>query len=707
MKQIQFENIKYHKKLTIMNNNNNFCRNRGFKKRYIIAGWVLVISSFLSLPTLATTSQSESYQAAFFAQFVPHNALEMVQQLPGFTFDGGASKRGFGGNAGNVLIDGVRPTTKSGGIAAALIRIPANQVSSIELLRGNIGEAEGHVLIANVISIKSQTSGSWALRARQTQNTAVKPNVEAVLRTPLGEWETAFDLDIGITPRYRGATVDQYDSQDELLATAIEDYTYSNRIDYLNGEGSKDIAGGKLTLNGRLAWDKYKGKIGQLGFSNPAVDNGVADSLWTLDEVNRSKLSELGVDWVKTSNDWKLRLLSLGVVRDSHYQYDYHQQSSNGQPFDSRYERDRLKTEYVTRATYSSVADVTVKPEFGIEVTNNRLDTDAQVGQLGGLIPVFGSNVVVQEWRGEAFANVVYQPSQSLVIEGGLSAEVSQIKVKGDANTDQSFKFFKPRLTVNYQLNDKTRLTFEAERRVGQLSFNHFAANSVAYERRTNAGNPELAPSQTDEVSSTFDWRFSERGSIKVKAFHQWRNDTLEQIILSTDEQGGIEQGLGNAGDATVWGISSTLKLPLDGFIANGLLDLTYRKSNSDFDDPIINGSRRINNNNAEWIKVQFRQDLTAQQFAWGFDLLGSFNYDGFLVDEIQSTNAEKALHFFVETSRFFGVKIQLKVNNLNTQRLPFTRRFYQDTRAGEYLGKDVAKRKHQPYYLLSVFGEF
>jgi hypothetical protein len=73
-----------------------------------------------------------------------------------------------------------------------------------------------------------------------------------------------------------------------------------------------------------------------------------------------------------------------------------------------------------------------------------------------------------------------------------------------------------------------------------------------------------------------------------------------------------IKQGLGNAGAATVWGVRSTLNLPLDSIIPHGLLALTYRKSNSNFDAPIINGRRRITNNKPEWVRVQFRQDLTA-----------------------------------------------------------------------------------------------
>ena len=679
---------------------------------------LVAIISFLSLPTLAAINQTKSnqteiYQTTFFAQYAPRNALEMVQQLPGFTFDEGSSERGFGGNAGNVLIDGVRPTTKSGGIAAALTRIPASQVAQVALQRGNSVEAGGHALIANVISIKSHTSGSWTMRARQTKNTNVKPNVEAVLRSPIGGWATAFDLDIGTSPFYRPAIVEQYNSQSELLAVADETWSYSNRIDHFNGEGSRLLAGGKLTLNGRLAWDKYQGDLRQQRFSNPLTTTGEVSSFWHLDEQNQAKLGELGIDWAKTTGDWTLRLLSLAVRNDSQYQYDYHQhylQQKGEQNVNSHYQQDRLKSEVVARATYSNVGHGLVKPEFGIEVANNRLDTRAMNGQVGSLEAVFGSDLIVKEHRSEAFANVVYQANSALVIEGGLTYETSQIEVNGDASHRQTFNYIKPRFTASYQLDDKTRLTFEAERRVGQLSFNHFAANSVAFEQRTNAGNPQLSPDQTDELATTFDWHFSERGSLKVKAFHQWRSDILEQVIVATDDQGNINQGLGNAGDATLWGIRTQLKLPIDDFIPHGLIDFSYRITHSDFDDPLINGkrgSRDISNTTPEWFQFQFRQDLTARQFSWGVEYWGGFSYDDFLVDEIQTFNANKTLHFFVETTRFFGVKIQLEVTNANTSRRRFTRRYYQHTRAGEYLGSEVAKRKSHPYYLLSVFGEF
>ena len=55
-----------------------------------------------------------AYPASFFSSFQPGNAYEMLQRLPGFTFDGGDSDvRGFAGAGGNVLIDSTRPPSKS------------------------------------------------------------------------------------------------------------------------------------------------------------------------------------------------------------------------------------------------------------------------------------------------------------------------------------------------------------------------------------------------------------------------------------------------------------------------------------------------------------------------------------------------------------------------------------------------------------------
>ena len=76
------------------------------------------------------------FEPTFFARFNPVTADEMVRQLPGFTLDEGEDLRGFGATAGNVLIDGRRPSNKTG-LKDELSRIAARDVLRIELIRAS------------------------------------------------------------------------------------------------------------------------------------------------------------------------------------------------------------------------------------------------------------------------------------------------------------------------------------------------------------------------------------------------------------------------------------------------------------------------------------------------------------------------------------------------------------------------------------------
>src|SRR5581483_11144610 len=94
------------------------------------------------------------YEAAFFARFEPHTALDMIRQLPSFSFrDTDKEQRGYARAVGNVLIDGQRPSAKSQSLEDILSRIPATQVRWIEVLRGTESrvEAYGDPVLANVV----------------------------------------------------------------------------------------------------------------------------------------------------------------------------------------------------------------------------------------------------------------------------------------------------------------------------------------------------------------------------------------------------------------------------------------------------------------------------------------------------------------------------------------------------------------------------
>src|SRR3569833_1698099 len=95
------------------------------------------------------------YPPSFFSDARPATAADMIARLPGFSLDtgSGTSVRGFAGTAGNVLVDGTRPTAKNDDLQSILQRIPAASVERIEVIQGSAPgiDMQGQSVVANVV----------------------------------------------------------------------------------------------------------------------------------------------------------------------------------------------------------------------------------------------------------------------------------------------------------------------------------------------------------------------------------------------------------------------------------------------------------------------------------------------------------------------------------------------------------------------------
>jgi outer membrane receptor protein involved in Fe transport len=674
----------------------------------------LGLISLLTLPSLdiianeSSISNNSSYPPSFFMQYHPQNAYDMIDRLPGFSFDGGSDERGFGGNAGNVLIDGARPTSKSGGLKGALIRIPVAQVESIVIIRGGKGSSEtsGQSIIANIIRKKNITTGTWALKLRRAPDGDLRPNIEAAITTKIGDWDTAFDTDIGGWVGYRTAIIENKDSNEKLTESANEILDEKNNWLYINGQGSQEFDTGKLTLNGRLGGNKWQGDITRDIYHTHSFSEQV-DEFWQLNEDNINKELEFGIDWLGNNKDWKWHILGLAVVKNQNYENTFHKENVNSSKnIDSNFKQDRFKTEYIFRNTYGKIGNEKFRPEYGFEVANNKLDTELYSSKNNQVKSLDVANVVVEEFRGEIFVTFAYSATDNLSIDGGLTAEFSTIEVTGDASNKQNFTFLKPKLSASYNVNSDLQLSLLAEHNVGQLNFNDFAASNEAADGRDTAGNPNLKPNQQTELSTKLDWGFSEKGSLSVSVFYEWHKDILENIIIPSDD-GSVSHALGNAGDATFWGFETELNLPLDSIIQNGLLAISYEYNRSEYFDSIIDNNRIINDYTPEEFNIEFRQDLVSHKIAWGVELISHFTDSDYLVDELVTFKGNNRLEAFVETTYFDGFKIQLRVDHLNTGKYKRSRFIYENDRSDAYKGSQISRREREPELKLSVWGTF
>lgn len=656
----------------------------------------------------AVQEEGEVYDRDFFDRFNPQTARDMLERLPGFALDTGENLRGFGGTAGNVLINGERPSSKVG-VLDALSRIPANSVVRIELLRGTAGssEAAGQTVVANIIRTSSHGTGRWQVELERAPDGRVYPAVELTVQHEGFGWQTStnfktfwerFPLDgERVTTAPDGQLLF---SQSEHRPSVLQEA-------FVSTEASRALFDGELTLTGRFGYSGFLPDTERLGYQG-RLPGGLPDERLVIDYDSEYLEGELGLDWTRPlSGDWSFKLLSLTFFQDLEQVQDVTSESPlSVVASQSEFIRLRDTFETVLRGTMSKSGDHRFRPEMGGELAFNRVDSNLSLltGLPGSMVAVDlpAANVVVEEIRGEAFANLITRLNPRWSTELGLAAEYSDISVSGDAESSQSFFFAKPSAALIYTPREGIQFRIGAQQTVGQLDFNNFAASASASDDRLLAGNPALGPDQTTRVSASVDIRSQDRGAINAELFHEWRADIIEQIVLPSGTPGAA-----NAGDGRVWGVSVNGSLPL-GFLLDGaLVELDAEFRDSSFTDPVTGQDREISSIVSPRLTVEFRQDIVAHRLAWGLTYTAASESTFFYANEESFSRDGETWSAFIETTRFMGLRTNLSLSNIGDRNYFRERWLYDDDRSGA-LGRLETTRQHRGMFVsLTVSGQF
>ncbi|HOY78443.1 MAG TPA: Plug domain-containing protein, partial [Hyphomonadaceae bacterium] len=103
----------------------------------------------------------QTFDAAFFKQYNPITAADIVSRVPGFVIADGEVVRGFAASAGNVLVNGERPSSKVL-LSEQLKRITADSVLKVELISGSSSNVDvrGQTQLVNVVLKQAKPGGS-------------------------------------------------------------------------------------------------------------------------------------------------------------------------------------------------------------------------------------------------------------------------------------------------------------------------------------------------------------------------------------------------------------------------------------------------------------------------------------------------------------------------------------------------------------------
>ncbi len=634
-----------------------------------------------SVTTAQTQDQLVSYNADFFTQYQPRTALDMVRQVPGFLLDDGENNRGFGAAAGNILINGRRPSAKQNTPSQFLSRIVASQVEKIELIRGQVRGIDmlGHSALVNIILQGDLPAVvRWETSMRHNNRGPVKPMVDVSLTDRISDID--YTAGVFVEREANGETGDRqlYNSLGTLTETS-EVVQQSRGIQVESTLSASTWFGETLVnANGKISSDHRNPK--QRIKISPLATPGKYRHEFIIDDLTIKGL-EVGVDAVRNLN---ANLLGKGILLL--YLENIPKLStrrlvntSNVQTLFRSADSDTDSTEGIARLEFNWSGIPEHDIQLNLEGAYNAVDgslvqtDDKGVGPVVTKVP--GANSKVNEVRWD----VLLKDNLSVgkfEFDFGLGAEYSTISQTGDSEQERSFTFLKPSGVVTWSAGAGQRIRLTAKREISQLNFNDFISTTVFEDDDVLLGNPDLHPDSTWISDLSYEKRFGKIGVIKVTVFHHWIDDVLDLLPLTA-----TNAVPGNIGKGRRWGTEIENSIPLDWIgLSNSKLTLTARWQDSTVIDPVLGVSRRLsaqggntayrslmtsNRNIHYFLRGNFRQDFEAAKVAWGVTVAERDVRPLYKVDELDTYNDDVAVDAFIETTRWWGVKLQVLGENL------------------------------------------
>lgn len=658
------------------------------------------------------TEDVKLYSAAYFEAFNALTALDMVNRVPGFSVDGGGNVRGLGGAAGNVLIDGARPSSKES-VTTLLARIPASRVTRVELVRGASGgiDMAGHSEVLNVVrKAGGQGSGAYEARLEAWKGAPVTADASASYSGRKAGWRYSVNLerDANYSRFYGDETLSTPDGA--VIERREEDSSQDSRGWSGAASAERDAGAWTVGLNANAGISRYDGRE-----PSRVVDgNGAFQELNLSDFDEQTREGEIGGHIAREISDTlSVQLIGLQGINDF----------SSLQTFD-RYDRegfarrtvqtiDETSGESILRGVVDWVPRDGHALQAGLEGAYNFLDSAVTlaVDDGGGLeeigLPV--SNTKVEEYRGEAFASWAWTASKALTVEPGLKAEISRLVQSGDGANERSFVYLKPSLSLSWDYADQRQLSLLVEREVGQLNFGDFVSSTQVNEGQTDLGNPELEPEKTWRGRAEWQRRFWTEGVLSLVLRYDYIQDLQDRVPVR-GANGKLFDAPGNLelGELLIGRMEASLplrRLGLDGARFEGW----YEVRDAHVDDPVTGRDRFISYRDDELWEVKFRQDFPDEGWAYGL----AYYKDGYepvwrLDEKIVFEGDDGDLDLFVETTRFFGVTIRAAIDNIGNPDSNRTRYLYDGPRdVGRLAAIETRDKFNGQHFSLGVRGVF
>lgn len=645
--------------------------------------WAAEHEAEVPRPDLESGQQEQlvTYPASFFSRYNPATALEMVRQLPGFLLDDGESIRGFGESVGNVLINDNYPSAKQDSPTAILSRIPASRVEKIEIIRTQVRgiDMRGQPVLANIqlledtpVAVQWEWFGTISKRApfRTGLNVSMSHSINNI------------DYTVGVDVERQGSGERGpdliFDGNGDLIEQRDEELReYGLRLVGVFLNTATWIGDSFVQLNAKTGVTRGAERLTSARKSVPLVPPVELQSIKFSEnrptfeigmDIERNLQEDLTGKAIFLFTRENLEFINREIDIDLPFTQTLFKRSDSG----------RLEKEAIARLEFNWEGFSNHNIQLNVEGALNSLDgslvqtEDSGAGPITVIVP--GANSRVEEKRGDFLLKDTWSIG-NLEIDYGLGAEISNISQTGDVEQERDFVFLKPQFVATYSKSEIHQSTLLLIRDVSQLDFNDFVSASVFEDDDLALGNPDLKPERTWVSELINEWRWGQDSVYKLSLYYHRIND-VEDLLPLTPEF----EVPGNIGDGHRLGVRFESTTPLDWLgLKNAKLDIKVRWQDSSVTDPVTGSSRqltaggffsgptniRFNNENKYVFDVAFRQDFQPGQFSWGWDIAEQAKRPRFKVNELEVFNEGLEANVFIETTRWYGIKIRFDARNL------------------------------------------
>jgi hypothetical protein len=559
------------------------------------------------------------YKPAFFTEFRPNTAFDMIVRIPGFSFDGGSFARGFAGTAGNVLIDGERPPSRDDSLSSVLSRIPASGVERIDVIRGGAEgiDMQGKSIIANVIR-KPDAGRTGAVSAGGNMNTRGDGNING--QAQMQDQRGGRLIEGSLSGGQGTGTGDSFRQRVDPSGAIILEATSQQNNEFANvsatGAFETTLFGGKFRINGKA--DLFDGNFGSdEAFVIPAGGSQVSD----VEEKEQS--GELGVRYTRDISGFGVEVVAFQSLE--------HGESSNifnsfgtANPFTSGGLSIEDRGESIASATVRLPQIGRITVETGAEAVYNWTESEDARILDGQIFPLVGDAFQADEMRAEAFGRLTWKPTDSLNAELGARYEWSRISADvSSLKSEKTLSYFKPRLNLSWSPGEGHQFNLSVERLVDQLSFGAFASSASFENEVFGVGNADIEPEKHWVYEGRYERQFGGQNSFVAKVGHRVTEDVLGRVIILVPSAPGLpptepREITQNLDEATRTFLDLSGNFELDRFgMKGGIVNLSGSVRNSETVDPVTGETRRVSGDTPYSWNFSLQQTLDNGNFRW------------------------------------------------------------------------------------------